>query len=67
MKTSYHNHTPFCRHASGSPEEYARAAYEGGYEKFGFSDHTPYPFRKGYLPPTRMRIEELPGYVQTVL
>ena len=67
MKTSYHNHTPRGHHAFGTEEEFAAAAYAAGYEKFGFSDHTPYPFREGYVSSVRMSIGEMEGYVRSLL
>ncbi len=36
-------HTALCRHASGSPVDYARRAVELGFTEIGFSDHSPMP------------------------
>ena len=67
MKYNYHAHTYRCKHAGGSEREYIEEAIRGGYEVFGFSDHAPMPFPKEYIPPTRMDMNELEGYVDTVL
>ncbi len=65
MLLDYHMHTPLCRHAVGEPEEYARRAVERGIGEIGFSDHCPMP--PDYDPDFRMRLEEYPEYVATVL
>jgi histidinol-phosphatase (PHP family) len=39
----YHLHTPLCKHAEGSPSEYAAAAARLGLDEIGFSDHNPMP------------------------
>ena len=67
MKYSYHNHTHLCQHAFGTPEEYVREAIKADFEFFGFSCHAPHHFSDGYLSPIRMRWEQLPEYVDTVL
>lgn len=59
----YHTHTPLCRHAIGSPEEYVQAAIDAGLAEIGFSDHSPMPRP---FDDWRMRIEELPRYLETV-
>jgi histidinol-phosphatase (PHP family) len=41
MPASYHTHTPLCRHATGSPEEYVDAAIAAGITEYGISDHAP--------------------------
>ena len=46
----YHMHSHWCRHASGSLEEYARAAAERGLEEICFTPHIPLPgFRPGFF------------------
>jgi histidinol-phosphatase (PHP family) len=59
MLTDYHMHTPLCRHASGTPEEYVAAARAAGLAEIGFSDHSPMP---SYYDDWRMLAEELPQY-----
>lgn len=66
MITNLHTHTPRCRHASGTEEEYVRCALNAGLQTLGFSDHTPYPFPNGYYSTFRMFPDELPGYVAAV-
>ncbi len=66
MYANYHTHTYRCNHASGTEREYVERAIERGLKILGFSDHTPYPFPKEYTSGMRMKVEELPGYVQTV-
>lgn len=62
-----HTHTVRCQHAVGEEREYVEKAIEAGFEVLGFSDHAPYVFRKDYVSPIRMRLDELEGYVDTVL
>ena len=66
MLHNYHTHTPRCNHARGTEEEYVRAALEAGLQTLGFSDHTPYPFPKGYTSTFRMGVAELPDYANSV-
>jgi histidinol-phosphatase (PHP family) len=61
--SDYHLHTPLCRHATGWPVEYARAAAERGLSEIGFSDHNPMP---EYFDDWRMLIDELPRYFEAV-
>lgn len=67
MKANYHTHTWRCMHASGTEKEYVENAIKAGLEILGFSDHTPYPFPKGYTSHMRMRTDQLEDYVDTVL
>lgn len=62
-----HTHTIRCQHARGEEREYVEKAIEAGFEVLGFSDHAPYIFEKDYVSPIRMRLDELEGYVDTVL
>ena len=66
MITNLHTHTPRCRHASGTEEEYVRCALNAGLQTLGFSDHTPYTFPNGYYSTFRMFPDGLPGYVAAV-
>ena len=67
MKVNYHSHTTRCHHAAGTEREYIEAAIESGLKVLGFSDHTPYPFKDGYVSRIRMGMDELEDYVNTVL
>ena len=66
MIANFHTHTPRCRHASGTEEEYVRCALDAGLQTLGFSDHAPYPFPNGYYSTFRMFPDELPDYVAAV-
>lgn len=63
---NYHSHTPRCMHASGTEEEYVRQAIRSGYEVIGFADHTPWPYKSGFVASMRMRASELDSYVAAV-
>ena len=65
MLTNYHTHTYRCGHAAAVPDEdYVRQALETGFQILGFSDHTPWPYRSGFLNPgVRMPLPELPEYL----
>jgi len=63
MPADYHLHTPLCRHATGSPVDYARHALALGLPEIGFSDHSPMP---AYFDDWRMLDEELPHYFTQV-
>ncbi len=65
-KVNYHTHTPRCQHATGSDEDYIRAAIEGGYSVLGFADHAPWPFGGGYVSPIRMPFTAWPDYVRSI-
>ena len=67
MLANYHTHTWRCNHASGSEEAYVHAALQRGLAILGFSDHTPYFFPDGYYSGFRMKMDQLEGYVSTVL
>lgn len=66
MIANYHTHTWRCNHASGTEEEYVRAALDAGIQILGFSDHTPYLFPDGYYSTFRMRPEQLAEYAGTI-
>lgn len=57
---NYHTHTARCKHATGTPADYARRAFEEGCARLGISDHTPLP--DGRWSHVRMEMEELAGY-----
>ncbi len=62
MKTNYHTHTPFCKHATNSIEETINIAIKNQYNILGFSDHGPLydDIEKSVI---RMSKNELPSYV----
>jgi len=53
-----HNHTPLCKHATGSPKEYINEAIKKGIKIYGFSDHAPMEFDYEY----RMSFDEMETY-----
>jgi histidinol-phosphatase (PHP family) len=61
----YHIHTPRCKHAIGTMEEYVRAGIKAGLSEMGFADHLPLPLEG----PSRynMALEEMPLYIADVL
>jgi histidinol-phosphatase (PHP family) len=62
----YHLHTPFCRHASGSMEEYVRRARELKIEEICFTPHIPLlDFHRGRSD-LRMAYEDLESYIDSV-
>ncbi len=63
MPADYHLHTPLCRHATGSPEAYARRALALGLPEIGFSDHSPMPH---VFDDWRMLDHEFPHYLESV-
>lgn len=64
---NYHAHTWRCQHARGTEAQMVEAAVEQGFELLGFSDHTPWPYRNGFVSGMRMRMDQFDGYVETVL
>lgn len=63
---NYHTHTPLCKHASGTIDEYVQAAIDAHFSLLGFSDHTPWHYDSGYVPTMRMLDSQLPLYVAGV-
>lgn len=59
-----HMHTPLCKHATGTPLEYAQAALEKGLTGITFTDHIPMP--EWYDGPWRMQLSELDRYIEWV-
>ena len=53
-----HNHTPLCKHATGTPKEYIKEAIKKGIKIYGFSDHAPMEFDYEY----RMSFNEMDIY-----
>lgn len=66
MLVNLHTHTPRCRHATGTEEEYIQYALQAGLHTLGFSDHTPYCFPGDYYTHMRMYPDELADYVDAV-
>jgi len=64
LPADYHMHTPLCRHASGTPSQYAAQAIKVGLTEIGFSDHSPMA-RDGF-DDWRMRQDQLDEYVESV-
>ncbi len=62
----YHVHTHYCRHATGSLEEYARAARGRGLSEICFTPHIPFPvFRPdAWGGKLRMDLAEFPRYLE---
>ena len=60
-KVNYHTHTRLCRHAGGTAEDYAAAAWQNSLDVLGFSDHTPFPDGRFGL---RMQYDELEPYIR---
>lgn len=63
MPPDYHTHTPLCKHAEGSPREFAASAIKAGLPELGISDHSP---MKEYFDDWRMEWEEFPRYLDMV-
>ncbi|HRZ11281.1 MAG TPA: histidinol-phosphatase HisJ family protein [Kiritimatiellia bacterium] len=57
----YHSHTRLCKHASGEPRDYARAARQRGLPELATTDHGPTPLN--YDPLHRMEMEQFPEYL----
>ena len=67
MRTNYHTHTSRCHHATGTEREYIETAIEQGIRVLGFSDHTPYLFDDWHSQHIRMKMNELEGYITTIM
>ncbi|MBR4719028.1 MAG: histidinol-phosphatase [Lachnospiraceae bacterium] len=67
MLANYHTHTVRCRHATGTEREYIETALKNGFKILGFSDHVPQPYPDDFTSTIRMSMEELPGYIDTLL
>lgn len=59
-----HTHTRLCRHATGEPADYARAALEAGLDTIACTDHIPFP--DDPQPTIRMVLEDFPLYLEMV-
>jgi histidinol-phosphatase (PHP family) len=61
----YHLHTHYCRHASGSLADYARAAIERGIDEICFTPHIPFPYYRPdfFNDRIRMALGDFPAYL----
>jgi histidinol-phosphatase (PHP family) len=64
LPPDYHTHTELCRHATGRPVDYARAAKTRGVPELAITDHA--PTEDGYDIEHRMELDEFPTYRQWV-
>ncbi|WP_096019703.1 histidinol-phosphatase [Campylobacter lanienae] len=62
MIVDLHNHTSLCNHATGTPIDYARAAFNQGCKYYGFSDHAPMNFDQKY----RMSFKDMDDYKESI-
>ncbi len=65
-KANYHTHTPRCKHAVGTEQEYCDKALENGFSVLGFTDHCAWPYENGFVSTFHMELGDLPGYVDAV-
>ena len=65
-KCNFHSHTVRCQHAVGEEREYVEEAIKEGFEVIGFSDHSPYLFKNGYVSRIRMTMYQLEDYVKAI-
>ena len=66
-RANYHTHTIRCGHAVGTEEEYVLAAIEAGMEELGFADHSPQPYKDGFVSGIRMPVDGVEEYVEKLL
>ena len=64
LPADYHTHSYLCRHAGGTPIEYARAAAERGIPEIACTDHIFFP--EDPTPSIRMTREEFDVYLDLV-
>jgi len=64
MLVDSHMHTPLCKHAQGTPSEYAEAGIKAGMDAIIFTCHSPMP--KNWWPEVRMHEKELPAYLDII-
>lgn len=67
LTANYHTHTYRCGHAKGKDREYVENAIRAGLKVLGFSDHSPMVFRTDYYSGFRMKLEDTPGYFESLL
>ncbi len=61
----YHTHTALCGHATGTVEDYIKAAIAKGLSEIGFSDHAPLP--EGLREGITMRDSQTEEYLLSIL
>jgi histidinol-phosphatase (PHP family) len=59
-----HSHTPLCKHANGTPSEYAERAHEQGLKGLTVTCHNPMP--DDFAPHVRMEEGEFPAYLEMI-
>lgn len=59
-----HSHTPLCKHAVGTPDEYAATAEKRGLKGLTVTCHNPLP--AGHSPHVRMSADEFEEYLELV-
>ena len=59
-----HSHTPLCKHAVGTPEEYAAVSQQRGLRGIVVTCHNPMP--DGFSASVRMREDEFDEYLDLV-
>lgn len=59
---NFHTHLPYCKHASGSAEDYIREAERLGFSALGFSDHSPAPAYMHDVQGYKMAEAQMPLY-----
>ncbi|MGA0845753.1 MAG: histidinol-phosphatase HisJ family protein [Luteolibacter sp.] len=64
MPADYHTHTPLCRHAVGTPQQYVEAALAAGISEYGISCHAPQ--RPEPFDDWRMLEHQLPDYLEWI-
>ena len=64
FRQNLHTHTFRCKHAKGTPLDYAKAAAEHGLSVLGMTDHTPFPDDRVIM--IRMAVAELDDYIREV-
>ena len=66
MLCNYHTHTTRCKHAWGKDEEYVLEAIKNGFDRIGFSDHSPWPLLEGENSRIRMELTEFDEYYNSI-
>lgn len=59
---NFHTHTYRCQHAVGTDREYVEKAVQEGFEVFGFSDHSPWPYTD-FVSDIRMPVSQFEEYI----
>ncbi|MBR1920251.1 MAG: histidinol-phosphatase [Spirochaetales bacterium] len=62
---NFHTHTYRCQHAVGTDREYVEKAIQEGFDVFGFSDHSPWPY-KDYVSDIRMPVSQFANYIESI-